>query len=114
MRTELRSTYYVAICDETDALLFQVVWGIVIYDERQIFKPGDYVSSSEVREFDLDLGYFYTQSGTHYIATNGVTSCQLDLKEYQYLRAGLSPPEIQTIVALEREGHGKLVGLIYD
>lgn len=114
MKTELTHTHYVAICDDSGREEFHVIWGIVIYDERGKFKAGDYVTSSKVCDFDLDLGYFQTQSGTRYLATTGVTCCQITLAEFPYLRAGLSPNELRAAQAFELEGHGKVIGVIKD
>jgi len=102
VKTLLKNTYYVTVYDDQNSLWFNVVWGIVVEDERKKFPVDGYVTSSCVLDVDLDLGYFFTKSGTQYIATTGVTSTNMMWYDFPLLQAGYSPDEIKDIRELQK------------
>lgn len=114
MKTTFRNLHYISVTGLEGEHLISVVWGLVVYDERMKFPVNGNVTSSAVISADLEKGHFITQSGTTYIATDGITQMTMPWSDFIWLRAGFDPDHILIMRQMEREGFGHFYMLSDD
>ncbi|AZT86077.1 hypothetical protein EHN06_21045 (plasmid) [Marinobacter sp. NP-4(2019)] len=96
-QTIAKNWYLVTVRDKNGEALADFFWGIVVEDRKNRFKPGDYVCSTLIVE-TLGDSLFRTQN-TLYEGSGEGERVSLALRHFKWLRAGLSPPEIEALAA---------------
>lgn len=85
---------------------FQILWGVILFDETGRWKPGDYVCTTPIKK-QADLGggvtQFHTRSGRLYEATCPVTHHKPTAdSDWRFFMAGISPDELELTNKLVR------------
>jgi len=95
MQTIIKSWYIIKVLEpKTEALLGQILWGTVVNDETNRFTAGDYMSSSLIRDINLDLRLVVTQSNSHYKLEGNGNEFSVYYSEVKLLDKGFSPDKI--------------------
>lgn len=97
MKTVISSDAYL-IEIEFEGQVYQVLWGIIEYDEIGRWKLGDYVCTTPIQKSEnLEDGVtrFLTRSGRIYETTCPVQPYQAkSATEFRFFLAGVSPTEL--------------------
>ncbi len=95
MKTIVKHWYIIKVLDPKDeSLLGQLLWGIVVNDERNRFNYGDYVSSSVIKEINLELKLVVTNSNSEYVIQGEGNEFSVYFSEVKLLDKGFSPEQI--------------------
>jgi len=95
VKTIVKHWYIIKVLDPKDeSLLGQLLWGIVVNDERNRFNYGDYVSSSVIKEINLELKLVVTNSNSEYVIQGEGNEFSVYFSEVKLLDKGFSPEQI--------------------
>ena len=97
--TTAKNWYLVAICDDEKNELGKFFWGIVVDDRKRRFQPGHYVCSTLI-EKELSESQFKTKNSVYEGVGKGA-SVSLNIRDFELLKSGFSPDEIEGIKALK-------------
>lgn len=98
MNTVLKEWHIVSIL-ENGELVGKVLWGICVEDETFRFEAGDYVCSSKIVEIIPTDKLVKTIKGSVYLLEGDGTPAEVNLEDFELLRKGYSPDEIQRVRA---------------
>lgn len=93
--------FLVTLNNDDHAPMGEILWGIVVDDQRRRFQPGHYVCTSPVIEH-ISPSLFRTMNTVYLCRAKGehVTMSVRDLND---LRQGFSPEEIKFMAGLQRK-----------
>jgi len=95
VKTIVKHWYIIKVLDPKDeSLLGQLLWGIVVNDESNRFNYGDYVSSSVIKEINLELKLVVTNSNSEYVIQGEGNEFSVYFSEVKLLDKGFSPEQI--------------------
>jgi len=95
MHTIIKDWYIIKILEpKTEAFLGQILWGTVVNDETNRFTAGDYMSSSLIKDINLDLQLVVTQSNSQYKLEGNGEEFLAYVSEVKLLDKGFSPEQI--------------------
>lgn len=94
MNTVISDWWIVSIIDN-DMLVGKILWGTVINDMSCRFLKGDYVSTSQIMNFDSSL--ITTATGNLYQVHGKGRRAIIDFDDFELLRNGFSPEMINQL-----------------
>ena len=94
MNTVVKDWFIVSVLDG-DNLMGEVLYGIVIDDLTCRFATGDYVSTSQIMNFDSTL--ITTVTGSLYQVLGKGRRAIVDFDDFELLRNGFSPEHIKVL-----------------
>ena len=95
MQTIIKDWYIIKILEpKTEALLGQILWGTVVIDETNRFNSGDYISSSLIKDINLEAKLVVTQSNSEYKLEGNWNEFSVYYSEVKLLDRGFSPDQI--------------------
>jgi len=95
MQTIIKNWFIIKVLEpETEALLGQILWGTVVNDMTNRFTAGDYMSSSLIKDINLDLRLVVTQSNSQYKLKGNGNEFSVYYSEVKLLDRGVSPEKI--------------------
>jgi len=95
MQTIIKNWYIIKVLEpKTEAFFGQILWGTVVNDETNRFTAGDYMSSSLIRDINLDLQLVVTQSNSQYKLEGKGNEFSVYYFEVKLLDKGFSPDQI--------------------
>ena len=80
-----------------DALIGKVLWGICVDDMTYRFATDDYISTSKIVEILPQNQLIKTASGNLYQVLGEGQKTHMQLKDFELLRIGFSPEQIQAL-----------------
>lgn len=96
MKTLVKNWQIVEIVSNGKAI-GSVLWGTIIEDFTYRFSAGEYVSTSKIIRLDLEYFFIITASRSVYqLVGNGINS-NVNLKDFELLRNGFSPQQIDNL-----------------
>jgi hypothetical protein len=95
--------FLVTLCDDDKESMGEILWGIVIDDQKRRFEPGHYVCTSAVIE-QVTPSLFRTMNTTYKCEGEG-ERVTLGIENLSALRQGFNPTEIQIMAELKRKPH---------
>jgi hypothetical protein len=101
MNTVLKDWHIVSIL-ENGELVGKVLWGICAEDETFRFDAGDYVCSSKIVEIIPTDKLVKTVKGSAYLLEGDGTTAEVNVEDFELLRQGYSPDEINRIRAVQQ------------
>ena len=101
VQTIIRDWYLVNL-ETNECVIAQVLWGIVVDDQKRRWVPGDYVCTSKIIEH-MNGGVCRTKNTTYLCEGEGQTVA-LDMEALPELRAGRSPDEWRLMKGLRPKG----------
>lgn len=93
MNTIIKNWQIVSIFDGS-IFIGRVLWGIVVDDMSCRFVANDYVCTSKITSVNFDTKIVITHSGSMYQIIEAGIESTIDLKDFELLRNGLSPQQI--------------------
>ncbi len=97
-KTKVKDWYIVEIIDlETDILVGEVLWAIVICDDLKRFLPDDYVCTSKIKKHDFKTKLVTTFSGNIYELINQGRKITINFQDFIHIKAGISPVSVDFI-----------------
>jgi hypothetical protein len=102
MNTVLKDWHVVSIL-ESGELVGKVLWGICVEDETFRFEAGDYVCSSKIVEIIPTDKLVKTIKGNAYVLEGDGTTAEVNVEDFELLRKGYSPAEINRIRAVQQD-----------
>jgi len=98
MQTIIKNWYIIKVLEpKNESLLGQILWGTVVNDETNRFTAGDYMSSSLIKDINLDLQLVVTQSNNQYKLEGNGEEFLAYVSEVKLLDKGLSPEQIMKL-----------------
>lgn len=94
MNTIVKDWQIVSVLDKGD-LVGDVLWGICVDDSTYRFFKGDYICTSRIVKTNEQL--IETVSGSIYQTLGEGTRCEILLKDFELLRHGFSPQQIEKL-----------------
>jgi len=95
MQTIIKHWYIIKVLEpKTEALLGQILWGIIVYDQTNRFAEGSYVSSSLIKDINLELKLVVTNSNSEYLLEGEGNDFSVYFSEVKLLDRGFSPEQI--------------------
>jgi len=95
MQTIIKNWYIIKVLEpNTEALIGQILWGTVVNDETNRFTDGDYMSSSLIKDINLDFRLVVTQSNSQYKLEGNGNEFSVYFSEVKLLDRGFSPEQI--------------------
>jgi len=95
MQTIIKNWYIIKVLEpNTEALIGQILCGTVVNDETNRFTTGDYMSSSLIKDINLDLRLVVTQSNSQYKLEGNGNEFSVYYSEVKLLDRGVSPEKI--------------------
>ena len=94
MNTVVKDWIIVSVLDD-EQLIGEVLYGTVIDDMTCRFASGDYVSTSQIMNFDSSL--ITTATGSLYQVLGKGRRAIVDFDDFELLRNGFSPEHIKTL-----------------
>lgn len=94
MNTIVKDWQIVSVLDKGN-LVGDVLWGICVDDSTCRFFKGDYICTSRIVKTNEQL--IETFSGSIYQTLGEGTRCQILLKDFELLRHGFSPQQIEEL-----------------
>ncbi len=94
MNTVISDWWIVSIIDN-DITVGKILWGTVINDMSCRFLKGDYVSTSQIMNFNSSL--ITTATGSLYQVLGKGRRAIVDFDDFELLRNGFSPEHIKTL-----------------
>jgi hypothetical protein len=95
--------FLVTLCNSNQELIGNILWGIVIDDQKRRFEQGHYVCTSQVIE-QISPSLFRTMNTTYKCEGEG-EKVTMGVEHFQALREGFSPTKIQTLIKLQPKLH---------
>lgn len=102
MNTVLKDWHIVSIL-ENGELVGKVLWGICVEDETVRFDVGDYVCSSKIVEIISADKLIKTVKGSVYLLEGNGTKAEVNVEDFELLRQGYSPDEINRIKTVQQD-----------
>ena len=102
MTTVLKNWHIVSILENRE-LVGKVLWGICVEDETLRFDTGDYVCSSKIVEIIPTEKLVKTCKGSSYLLEGDGTTTEVNVEDFELLRQGFSPDEINRIRAVQQD-----------
>ncbi|ODB37275.1 hypothetical protein BB427_13730 [Pseudoalteromonas sp. BMB] len=75
----------------------QVLWGICVEDKSFRFAKGDYICTSKLVEIKPKKNLIKTASGSIYEVVGDGKKATVELCDFELLRHGFSPEQIETL-----------------
>ncbi|MDO6834249.1 hypothetical protein Q4596_01370 [Pseudoalteromonas carrageenovora] len=94
MNTIVKDWQIVSVLDKGE-LVGDVLWGICVDDSTYRFSKGDYICTSLIVKTNEQL--IKTVNGSTYQTLGEGTRCQVLLKDFELLRHGFSPQQIEKL-----------------
>lgn len=94
MNTIVKDWIIVSVLDD-EQLIGEVLYGTVIEDMTCRFASGDYVSTSQIMNFDSSL--ITTSTGSLYQVLGKGRRAIIDFDDFELLRNGFSPEHIKAL-----------------
>ncbi|MCB5228351.1 hypothetical protein JAO78_016215 [Alishewanella sp. 16-MA] len=101
MNTILKDWHIVSILDNGE-LMGKVLWGICVEDNTLRFDIGDYICSSKIVEIIPSEKLVKTIKGSAYLLEGDGKTAEVTLENFELLRQGFSPDEINRIRAVQQ------------
>ena len=95
--------FLVTLCNDDHEPTGEVLWGIVIDDQKRRFQPGHYVCTSSIIEH-ITPSLFRTMNTVYKCVGQG-KFVTMNIQDLNCLRQGFSPEEIKLVAGLQRKSH---------
>jgi hypothetical protein len=99
----IQGWFLVTLCNDNDEPTGEVLWGIVIDDQKRRFQPGHYVCTSSIIEH-ITPSLFRTMNTVYKCVGQG-EFVTMGIRDLNGLRQGFSPEEIKLVAGLQRKPH---------
>lgn len=93
----LVSNWYIVDVIDGDSSLGKVLWCICEEDFTLRFEPGQYICSSRIVKIEPSKRLIETSSASLYKLVDDGQSVSINVTDFELLRAGYSPDQIQLI-----------------
>ena len=102
MHTIVKNWQIVSIIDNGE-VLGKVLWGICVEDNTYRFDVGDYICTSKIVEIIPTERLIKTHSGSTYQLQGDGSEADVLVKDFELLRQGFSPVEINLINLAQKD-----------
>lgn len=96
MNTVIRDWFIVSIFD-AENLVGNVLWGYVIYDSTCRYLKDDFICTSNIVRINSTNQLITTRSGSLYQTIEKGRRSKVYFDEFELLRNGFSPPQVEAI-----------------
>lgn len=88
---------------ENNQPIGRVIYATVVDDSTFRFTPGDYLCTSQITEVNIATRFIKTASGSIYQPLGEGKKSSIEFADFELLRSGFSPQEINTLNSLTPE-----------
>lgn len=82
---------------EGDDLIGRVLFAAVIEDTSCRYRKDDYVCTSKIKSISIERNLVFTHSGSVYQILGEGAKAEIDFKDFELLRNGFSPQQINKL-----------------